>query len=48
MPSKTKENMIVAPTCRRSDLLRMSQEERDEYMDNVRDAIFKNDSNVDD
>ena len=41
MPFQLKENMSVAPICRREDFARMTSEEREQFIQNLDNLILK-------
>lgn len=41
MPFQPKENMIIAPICRRIDIINMGNEERDEFIEALDKLILK-------
>lgn len=40
MPFQPKENMTIAPVCRRDDFLKMNQQEKTDFMKKIDDLIF--------
>ena len=44
MPFQPKENMTIAPVCRRDDIIKMTDEERKEFIKKIDDLVL-NDTN---
>lgn len=40
MPFQPKENMIIAPICRRNDLIQMSNEDHEAFLKNLDESIL--------
>lgn len=40
MPFQPKENMLIAPVCRRTDFLNMSSQEKEEFMRKLEEYIL--------
>lgn len=44
MPFQPKPNMYIAPLCRRQDVLAMTEEEHEEYIRTLDEALFNSEN----